>query len=54
MTKREQVLLMYWTSKSVENFASSLTLGSSMYPPLIDFPPAMVVTPKYNQELNRQ
>jgi hypothetical protein len=36
---------MYWISKSVENFASSL--GPSMCPPLIDFPPAMVVTPKY-------
>jgi hypothetical protein len=45
MTKREQLPLMYWISKSVENFASSL--GPSMCPPLIDFPPAMVVTPKY-------
>jgi hypothetical protein len=39
---------MYRTSKSVENFASSL--GPSTCPPLPDLPPAIVVTPK-NQNI---
>jgi hypothetical protein len=44
MTRREQLLPRYRTSKSVENLASSL--GPSTCPPLPVFPPAIVVTPR--------
>lgn len=43
MTSSEQVDRTYTTSKSFENFASSL--GPSLYPAILDFPPAIVVTP---------
>jgi hypothetical protein len=43
MTNNEHIFFTYTTSKSVENFASSL--GPSLYPGILDFPPAIVVTP---------
>jgi len=53
MTNKEQDDGTYTTSKSVENFASSL--GPSLYPGIFDLPPAIVVTPRQNsgkKELN--